>query len=120
MTKPEPICYVEIGATKLLRTAIFYRDVFGWQFTDLNSTAYSSFGTGDGIGGGLYLTDKIKPGGGIIIYIAVDDITHTLDQVNLAGGRTIVAKTEIPGTGWYGHFADPEGNHLGLFTPREQ
>ena len=115
MPKPGPICYVEIGATDVVRAARFFSSVFGWEFADINSTGYSTFGTGDGIGGGIYRTDKIKSGGGIMVYIAVDDITHTLDRVSAAGGRTIVPKSEIPGTGWYGHFADPDGNHLGLF-----
>jgi predicted enzyme related to lactoylglutathione lyase len=118
MSKPGPICYIEIGATDVVRTAQFYDSVFGWEFADISSTGYSTFGTGDGIGGGIYRTDKIKPGGGIIVYIAVDDITATLDLVTSAGGKTIVPKSEIPGTGWYGHFADPDGNNLGLFCLR--
>ncbi len=117
MSQPGPICYVEIGTTDLPRTAQFYIDIFGWQVTDPNSKVYSTFATGDGIGGGLYRTDQVKPGGGIIIYIAVDDISAALARITAAGGRVLVPKTEIPGTGWYGHFADPVGNHLGLFTP---
>ena len=118
MSQPGPICYVEIGATNVARAAQFYNSVFGWEFADIHSTGYSTFGTGDGIGGGIYRTDTIKPGGGIIVYVAVDDITGTLDRVTAAGGKMIVPKTEIPGTGWYGHFADPDGNHLGLFCVR--
>lgn len=118
MPKPGPICYVEIGATNVVRTAKFYQTIFGWEFADIDSTGYSTFGTGDGIGGGLYRTEKVKSGGGVIIYIAVDDIPAVLGRVAAAGGRIIVPKSEIPGTGWFGHFADPEGNHLGLFTLR--
>jgi hypothetical protein len=117
MSQPGPICYVEIGTTDLPKTAKFYMDIFNWQVTDPNSRVYSTFSTGDGIGGGLYNTDQVKPGGGIIIYVAVEDIAATLARITAAGGRVLVPKTEIPGTGWYGHFADPVGNHLGLFTP---
>lgn len=120
MNNPGPICYVEIGTTDVPRSARFYSNIFGWQITDMNTTVYTTFSTGDGIGGGFYRTDQVKPGGGIIIYIAVDDITATLSQIIAAGGRTLVPKSEIPQTGWYGHFADPDGNHLGLYTPRSQ
>ena len=117
MNKPGPICYVEIGSTNVRRSAMFYNNIFGWEITDINSNEYTTFSSGDGIGGGLYHSEKVKPGGGIIIYIAVDDITATLSNISAAGGRTLVPKSDIPETGWYGHFADPEGNHLGLFTP---
>ena len=117
MTDPGPICYVEIGSTDLPRTARFYANIFNWEISDLNTNVYTTFSSGDGIGGGLYHTNQIKPGGGIIIYIAVDDITATLSKILEAGGRILVPKSEIPQTGWYAHFADPEGNHLGLFTP---
>ncbi len=117
MSKPGPICYVEIGTTDVPKTARFYMEMFNWEVSDPQTKVYTTFSSGDGIGGGLYKTDQVKPGGGIIIYIAVDDISATLARIAGAGGRVLVPRTEIPETGWYGHFADPVGNHLGLFTP---
>lgn len=115
---PQPIVYVEIGATDVARAADFFISVFQWDFTDRTQVAYSTFTTGDGIGGGIYRTKEMKPTGGVVLYIMVPDIDATLAQISMHGGRVVVPRSDIPGTGWYGHFQDPFGNLLGLFTPR--
>ena len=116
---PQPIVYLELGATNVVRAAIFYMRVFDWQFSDPNQTTYSTFSSGDsGIGGGIYRTDTIKTGGGMVPYIYVEDIEASCARVVEEGGRIVVAKSDIPGTGWFAHFKDLDGNLLGLFTPK--
>ena len=114
----QPICYVEFGATDVPNAAHFYKTVFGWEFTDDTAVPYSTFSSGDGLTGGIYKTEKVKPGGGVVIYILVEEIFAALAEIKKRGGSEVVARAEIPGTGWYGHFTDPFGNLLGLFTPK--
>ena len=115
---PQPIVYVELGAINVPRAAAFYSSVFGWEFTDPKSEGYSTFSTGpSGIGGGIYKAQKLASGGGVVMYLLVDDIDEFSKKIALAGGTVVVPKSSIPGTGWYGHFKDPDGNLLGLFTP---
>lgn len=115
---PQPIVYVELGAMNVPRAAAFYSSVFGWEFTDPNSDGYSTFSTGpSGIGGGIYRIHKVAAGGGVVIYLLVDDIDEYTKRITLAGGTVVVPKSSIPNTGWYGHFRDVDGNLMGLFTP---
>lgn len=115
---PQPIVYIEIGAVDVVRAAVFYMRVFDWQFADANNTKYSTFSSGDsGIGGGIYKTDAVKAGGGMVPYIYVEDLEGCCARIQEEGGRIAVAKSAIPGTGWYAHFNDLDGNLLGLFKP---
>jgi predicted enzyme related to lactoylglutathione lyase len=43
-------------------------------------------------------------------------IDATLETIEAHGGKTVLPKREIPHVGWWAVFADPSGNHLGLFT----
>lgn len=46
-----------------------------------------------------------------------NDLSTILDRVEPAGGTVIVPKTEIsPEHGFFGLFADPEGNMIGLHS----
>lgn len=120
---PQPIVYVEFGATDVPRAAAFYQYVFGWEFSDASAVKYSTFSSGpNGIGGGIYQNDKSNgngngTNGGVVLYIMVDDIDNYCGKVIAAGGQVVRPKSEIQGVGWYGHFKDPSGNLLGLFTP---
>ena len=114
---PNPLMYLEFGATDVPRAARFYRDLFGWQFLDLDASRYSSFSSGpNGLSGGIQQIEKIEPGGGMILYIAVEDIETHSRYITAAGGILVKPRTEIPGTGWYALFTDLDGNQFGLFT----
>ncbi len=116
---PNPIIYLEIGATNVPRSARFYGSVFGWDIADPETTGYTTFSTGtQGIGGGIYHTDAIPEVGAVIAYIQVQDITATCERIKHDGGQILVGKKEITGGGWFAHFVDTEGNKLGLFTPK--
>ncbi len=57
--------------------------------------------------------------GGIVFYVAVEDIPKTLKKAEKLGAETVKEKTEIPGMGWFGLFSDPDGNIIGVFTPKQ-
>jgi len=54
----------------------------------------------------------------VLGYIDIEDIDGTFQQITAQGGKVLQPKTEIPGYGWFGIFADPTGNQVGLYTRR--
>lgn len=111
-------CHVEIPSADLKREKEFYAGIFGWKFQDVGQADYVTYRTpGELVGGGLWTPPAGMPRA-VVNYIHVSDIEKTLDKIGKAGGKTIKAKEEIPGMGWYALFSDPEGHVFGLFTAR--
>jgi predicted enzyme related to lactoylglutathione lyase len=114
------ICHVEIPTTNFEKAKSFYSKIFGWKVNLMPDMNYASFETGSEPGGGFNKVDKVTSSGeeGVLIYISVDEIHQTLARITELGGNVIKEKTEIPETGWYALFVDPEGNVIGIFQPR--
>jgi predicted enzyme related to lactoylglutathione lyase len=55
-----------------------------------------------------------------MLYIEVEDPQKHLDRIVAAGGTVVVPVTEIPGATTFAHFADPEGNVLGIYRPADR
>jgi predicted enzyme related to lactoylglutathione lyase len=112
------IVHVEIPVADIAAGRKFFGDVFGFSYNEWGDTStYLLFMDGaNKFGGGL--TTYAKPAGdsGPLFYIYAGDIEGKLAQIEAAGGKTVAPKSEIPGVGWYGVFADPFGNHIGLFS----
>ena len=112
------ICYIEMPAADIQRSAGFYSAVFGWTVRQRGdgSTAFD-----DGVGqvSGAWRTDRPVGGGapGILIYIMVDDINATLALVTEHGG-TIAQPVGADHPEITARFKDPAGNLLGLYQPR--
>lgn len=79
------------------------------------------FAAEDGPGGGFVEVGEsnapiqYKPDS-LLVYVSTDDIDATLAKVESLGGKTVLAKTEIPQMGWWAVFSDSTGNRVGLFT----
>ncbi len=70
-----------------------------------------------GVGGCLFAAEGVRPSAdGAIVYLnAGDSLDVALDRVRAAGGRIVLPRTELPeGMGCFAHFADSEGNRVGL------
>jgi uncharacterized protein len=106
--------FVEIPTSDLDESIAFYQGLFGWTFNRLPGNRYAFFKTPGGIHGALSGDDQ--PGQGVIVYLEAD-IAATLEKAARLGGRTVVPKTLITAEeGYYGRFADPSGNVLGLWS----
>ncbi len=116
-----PIVHIELASQNLEESAKFYADVFDWKTERVQWTEYATFEAPPGPGGGFAPVDgqMYKPGT-VLVYIDTDDIDATLKQIEAHGGKTIAPKSEIPNMGWFGIFADPTGNLVGLFTAMKQ
>ncbi len=111
-----PIVHIELSAKNLSEADKFYADVFGWKIEVDERFNYHQFEAPGGPGGAFVELGEQTKAGDILPYIGVDDIEAMLKKVEAAGGQALMPKTEIPGVGWWGLFADPTGNHLGLYT----
>jgi uncharacterized protein len=118
------VVHFEIPADDMARAKEFYRSVFDWQLQDMPEMNYTILRTTDvdenqmpttagAINGGLMQRSEETPTP--VLTIDVESIDQALKQVEASGGRTVRARTEIPGMGAYAYFTDPEGNTLGLW-----
>jgi predicted enzyme related to lactoylglutathione lyase len=76
---------------------------------------YATFDTHDGPGGGFNPVSELNPAGTVTVYVGAEDIPGTLAKAEALGGRILAPESEIPGFGWFGLFADPFGNMIGLY-----
>ncbi len=68
-----------------------------------------------GAAGTLINGDAYKPShDGSLVYIHVDKIDPTLEDVNSAGRKTLMPRTNIGEHGFIAHFEDTEGNRVAL------
>jgi uncharacterized protein len=115
-----PVTWFEINSRNSVNLRDFYAKLFGWKLQDFpGQTPYALVDTGveGAIAGGIGETDGPNR---VVVYIEVDDPQGYLDRIEQAGGKTIVPPTEIPDTLTFAHFADPEGNVIGLWKAADR
>ena len=113
------ICYLELPATDIERSAAFYRALFGWQ-TRTRGDGALAFDDGVGQVSGTWVKGR-EPAGkpGLLVYIMVDDLEATVAAVKAAGGE-IVQPIGVDAPELTARFRDPAGNVLGLYQqPRK-
>ena len=111
------ICYVEIPATDIARSAEFYASAFGWQ-TRKRGDGALAFDDGVGQVSGSWVRGRTPMTDvGLLIYIMVDDIEATIARVKVAGGE-IVQPVGVDAPEITARFRDPGGNILGLYQER--
>jgi predicted enzyme related to lactoylglutathione lyase len=83
------ICYIEMPATDIARSADFYKQVFGWAIRKRGngSTAFD-----DAVGevSGTWVLGRppaAKPG--LLVYIMVDSVAATVDAIVAHGGEIV-------------------------------
>lgn len=108
------ICYIEMPATDIQRSAEFYKAVFGWQ-TRQRGDGSTAFDDGVGEVSGTWVLGRpaaTKPG--LLIYIMVDSVAKTVDAV-IANGGEIAQPIGMDAPEITARFRDPAGNVLGLY-----
>jgi hypothetical protein len=111
------IVHIELTAKDRKALSKFYADVFGWEMQHMDEMNYTTFKAGDGVAGGFNPITESNPVGTVTIYIETDDVTASLNEVKKAGGTILSPEMDIPNTGKFGMFRDPQGNMIGLFKP---
>ena len=111
------ICYVEIPASNIDRSAKFYEKVFGWNVRK-RSDGHIAFDDGVGQVSGTWRTDRLPATEKtLMVHIMVTDMQKTLALVIANGGKIVrpVGMDPPEITAW---FSDPAGNVLGLYQHR--
>lgn len=108
------ICYVEIPAQDIQRSADFYTKVFGWK-TRRRGDGSLAFDDGVGEVSGTWVRGR-KPMSevGLLFYIMVDDAETTVKAVSAAGGE-IVQPIGADAPEITARFRDPGGNVVGIY-----
>lgn len=108
------ICYIEIPATDVARSAEFYQEAFGWSVRTRGDGA-TAFDDGVGEVSGVWVLGRppaAQPG--LMVYIMVDSVATTIEKVIAAGGE-IVQPIGAVAPEITARFRDPAGNVMGLY-----
>jgi hypothetical protein len=108
------ICYIEMPARDLRRSADFYAKVFGWR---LRTRGDGSTAFDDAVGevsGTWVLGRPAWSEPGLLVYIMVDSVATTIDAV-VANGGVLVQPIGADAPEITARFKDPAGNVIGLY-----
>jgi predicted enzyme related to lactoylglutathione lyase len=108
------ICYVEIPASDIARSAGFYQEVFGWQIRR-RGDGQRAFDDAVGEVSGTWVTGRppsTEPG--LLLYIMVDSVAQTIEAVVAHGGE-LVQPIGADAPEITARFRDPAGNIIGLY-----
>lgn len=111
------VCYLEIPAADVRRSAAFYRAVVGWQ-TRERGDGRLAFDDGVGQVSGTWVVGRppaAEPG--LLVYVMVDDVAATLDLV-VAHGSEVAQPVGADAPEITARFRDPYGNVFGLYQER--
>jgi uncharacterized protein len=111
---PNPVVHFEVLGKDAEALQAFYGQVFDWQLNPVMPTyAMVSTGVDGGIAGGVGAPPDAGAGH-VTFYVAVEDLSAALQQVESAGGRTVQPPMDVPNGPSIALFADPEGHVIGL------
>jgi predicted enzyme related to lactoylglutathione lyase len=108
------ICYVEMPATDIGRSADFYKRVFGWHIRQ-RGDGHTAFDDGVGEVSGTWVLGRAPASSpGLLVYVMVDSVAATLDAI-VANGGEIVQPIGADAPEITARFRDPGGNVIGLY-----
>ena len=108
------ICYIEIAAIDINRSADFYAKIFGWRIRQRDD-GHIAFDDATGeVSGTWVINRKPSPEPGLLIYIMVDSVAETIEKVIVNGGR-LVQPIGADAPEVTARFSDPAGNVIGLY-----
>jgi predicted enzyme related to lactoylglutathione lyase len=108
------ICYLEIPATEVARSARFYEEVFGWGMRRRGDGA-TAFDDTTGQVSGAFVTGRPPSAeAGLLVYVMVDSVHDAVAAVVAAGGE-IVQPVGADAPELTARFRDPGGNVVGLY-----
>jgi predicted enzyme related to lactoylglutathione lyase len=108
------ICYIEIPATDIARSAGLYQRVFGWRVRQRGDGS-TAFDDPTGEVSGAWVSGRppaAQPG--FVVYIMVDSVAAAIDKV-IANGGQVVQPIGVDAPEITARFRDPAGNVFGLY-----
>ena len=109
------ITHIDIPVSDSGAATRFYSELFGWQISaPPGFEDYPMWQAPNQVSGG-----GLAPRGDGFTqprsYVEVDSIDETLEKVTEGGGTVLMPRSPISETSWFAVFADPDGNHIGLY-----
>src|ERR1700675_2490627 len=83
------ICYIEMPATDIVRSADFYRGVFGWTIRKRGDGSTAFDDTTSEVSGTWVLGRPPAAKPGLLFYIMVDSVAATVEMVVSHGGEIV-------------------------------
>ena len=110
------ICYVELPAADVARSAEFYKTVFGWKMRRRGDGA-TAFDDGVEVSGVFVTGRPPARESGMHVYVMVRDAAETVSAIEANGGA-IVEPVHPDAPEIVARFRDPAGNVLGIYQER--
>ena len=108
------ICYIEMPAMDINRSADFYKAAFGWNIRKRGDGATAFDDTVGQVSGTWVLNRRPMTEVGLLLYIMVDDIETSIKAV-IENGGTIIQPVGMDAPEITARFTDPAGNIIGLY-----
>jgi predicted enzyme related to lactoylglutathione lyase len=108
---PAPIVFFDIAGPDLQKQKAFYETVFGWT---VSAEGHLNTPVAAPLPGVLRVEAETGFQPERVLYLGVDDITATLDQITANGGGVVFPRMVVPGVVILALFTDPAGNRMGL------
>jgi uncharacterized protein len=107
------ICYLEIPASDVARSADFYNKVFGWDIRQRGDGA-TAFDDGVGEVSGAFVKGRPPQAQGLMVYIWVESAKATIEAIVANGCEIVQPIGGDPGE-ITARFRDPGGNVMGIY-----
>lgn len=108
------ICYIEMPAADIARSADFYKKVFGWNVRNRGDGSTAFDDTVSQVSGTWIVGRPPSTTPGLLFYIMVDSVAATVDKV-VANGGEIAQPIGADAPEITARFRDPSGNVIGLY-----
>ncbi len=108
------ICYIELPATDIARSADFYGRIFGWNIRKRGDGRMAFDDTTGQVSGTWIVGRPPASTPGVLFYIMVDSVAATVDAI-VASGNEIVQPIGADAPEITARFRDPGGNVIGLY-----
>ncbi len=108
------VCYVEIPAADVRRSADFYSRVFGWRIRQRGDGATAFDDPTGEVSGAWVVGRPASPQPGLLLYVMVDSVAAAVDAV-LANRGELVQPIGVDAPEVTARFRDPAGNVIGLY-----
>jgi len=108
------VCYIEIPAVDIPRSADFYSKVFGWRIRQRGDGRIAFDDTTAEVSGTWVIGRPAASQPGLLIYIMVDSVAATIEAVIFHGGE-LVQPIGADAPEVTARFRDPAGNVIGLY-----
>jgi predicted enzyme related to lactoylglutathione lyase len=108
------ICYIEIPAVDVARSAEFYKQVFGWNIRQRGDGQTAFDDTTGQVSGSWIVGRPPSEAPGLLTYIMVDDAASILEAIAAHGG-VVVQPIGVDAPEITARFRDPGGNVIGIY-----